>query len=70
MSQGLGLEYFVPLVRITKRRLGASATDETCDYRSFYTVAVAVAIARGTAENFLELAYRIKWNKPGGVLQE
>ena len=43
---------------------------ETCDYRSFYTVAVAVAIARGTAENFLELAYRIKRNKPGGVLQE
>ena len=40
---------------------------ETCDHRSFYTVAVAVAIARGTAENFLELAHRIKWNKPGGV---
>ena len=32
---------------------------ETSDYRSFYTVAVAVAIARGTAENFLEVAYRI-----------
>ena len=32
--------------------------------------AVTVAIARGTAENFLELADRIKRNKPGGVLQE
>ena len=41
---------------------------ETGDYRSFY---VAVAIARGTAENFLELSDRIKRNKPGGVvLQE
>ena len=44
---------------------------ETGQYRSFYTVAVAVAIARGTAENLLELSDRIKRNKPGGVvLQE
>jgi hypothetical protein len=44
---------------------------ETGQYRSFYTVAVAVAIARGTAENLLELSDRIKGNKPGGVvLQE
>ncbi len=40
---------------------------ETGDYRSFYTVAVAVAVARGTAENLLELSDRIKRNKPGGV---
>ena len=37
---------------------------ETEQYRSFYTVAVAVAIARGTAENLLELSDRIKRNKP------
>ena len=44
---------------------------ETGQYRSFYNVAVAVAIARGTAENLLELSDRIKRNKPGGVvLQE
>ena len=41
---------------------------ETGQYRSFYTVTVAVAIARGTAENLLELSDRIKRNKPGGVV--
>ena len=43
---------------------------ETATYRSFYTVSIPVAIARGTAENLLGLASRLKKGRVEGVLPQ
>ena len=43
---------------------------ETATYRSFYTVSIAVAIARGTAENLLGLARQIKKRGLEGALAQ
>ena len=43
---------------------------ETATYRSFYTVSIAVAIVRGTAETILGLANRMKKRGWEGVLAQ
>ena len=65
-GESVELRYFQPSQTAAEKAMSRRVEThyETGDYRSFYTVAVPVAIARETAENFLELSDRIKRNKP------
>ena len=56
--------------RALPEHLRVEAHYETATYRSFYTVSIAVAIARGTAENLLGLASRLKKGRLEGVLTQ